>query len=170
MPIVPAVSIGSVNTGATTDPTAIVLQDISTGSDGAIASRSVSLYTVQNVLLVAPIPWPLATNPITIKPLTQDIALNAITQWLDGSGNVLYTLSQITPFTGFGETFWYNLIQTESSNPAILQDVNYQNYKATLRNYLDSAVQAISIGQNLGNSQAMILKASYLITNSDKYY
>jgi hypothetical protein len=170
MPIIPAVSIGSVNTGATIDPTAIILQDISSGSDGAIVSRSISLYTVQNTLLVPPIAWPLATNPITINPLTQDIGVNIIITWLNNVGTDLYTLGQIAPFTGFGELFNYGLIQTETSSPGILQDVNYQNYVNTLNNYLINAVKAISVGQNLGNSEAMILKETYLVKNSNLYY
>jgi hypothetical protein len=170
MPLVPGVTLGSVNTGATIDPSAIIAQDVSTGSDGAIASRQILLYTVQNALAVPAIPWPLATNPITINPLTQDIGLNSVINWLDGSGNVLYTFPLIQAYTGYGEQFYYNLIQTETSSPGILQDFNYQNYKATLRNYLDSAVQSISIGQNLGNAQAMILKELYLVKNSNLFY
>lgn len=170
MPIVPNVTFGSVNTGTTLDPSAIIAQDVSTGSDVAIVSRQILLYTVQAAQLVSAIPWPLATNPITINPLTQDIALNCVINWLDVSGNILYTFSAIQAFTGYGEQFYYNLTQTETSSPGILQDVNYQNYKATLRNYLDSAVQSISIGQNLGNAQAMILKENYLVKNSNLYY
>ena len=171
MPIVPSFSIGSVNTGATTDATAIVLQDTSTGSDVAIVSRQILLYSVQNALLVPAIPWAYPTpNPFTINPLTKDIGLNVIVNWLNSGGIPIYTASLIVAFTGFGEQFYYNLIQTESASPGILQDTNYQNYKATLRNYLDSAVLSISIGQNLGNAQQSILQAQYLVTNSDKYY
>lgn len=170
MPLVPSFLIGSVNTGATIDASAIILTDNSTGSDGAIASRLISLYTVQNVLLVPPIPWPLATNPITINPLTTDLALNIIVTWLDSGGSVLYTLGQIAPFTGNGENFYYSLTQTESASPGILQDLNYQSYRTALRNYLDAAVQAISIGQSLSNSQAMILKENYLVVNKNLYY
>lgn len=170
MPLSPAFTINSVNTGGTIDPTAIILQDTSTGSDGAIVSRSISLFTVQNVLLAPPIPWPLATNPITINPLTTDLALNIIVTWLDSGGAVLYTLGQIAAFTGYGEQFNYNLIQTETSSPGILQDVNYQNYVNTLNNYLTNAVKAISVGQSLGNSEAMILKEIFLVKNSNLYY
>jgi hypothetical protein len=171
MALSPSIQVGSVNTGATVDPTAIIVTDNSTGSDGAITSRQILLYTVQNALLTAALPWAYPTpNPITINPLGIDIALNVVANWLNVSGTVLYTTSLIVPFTGFGEQFYYNLIQTESSSPGILQDVNYQNYKATLRNYLDSAVQSISIGQNLGNAQSMILKENYLTTNSNLFY
>lgn len=171
MALSPAISIGSVNTGATIDPSAIIIDDISTGSDGAIASRSIALYTATNALLVPAISWAYPSpNPITTNPLTQDIALNIIVTWLSSTGAVLYTASLIAPFTGFGENFWYALTQTESSSQGILQDVNYQNYKGTLRNYLDGAVQSISIGQNLGNSQAQILKENYLVANSNLYY
>jgi hypothetical protein len=31
-------------------------------------------------------------------------------------------------------------------------------------------VQAISIGQSIGNSQAMILKENYLVANQNLYY
>jgi hypothetical protein len=171
MALSPAISISSVNTGGTTDPTAIIIDDISTGSDSAIASRSIALYTVANALLVPAIPWVYPTpNPITVNPLTTDIALNVIVTWLNSAGAVLYTASAIVAFTGFGEQFWYSLTQTESSSPGILQDINYQNYKGTLRNYLDGAVQSISVGQNLGNSQAQILKEIYLVANSNIYY
>ena len=170
MALTPSFSIGSVNTGATIDPSAIILNDTSTGSDVAIVSRQILLYTVQDAQLVAAIPWPLATNPITINPLTQDTALNVVVNWLDVGGNVLYTFSLIQAFTGYGEQFAYNLIQTEESSPGILQDTNYQNYVNTLNNYLVSAVRAISVGQSLKNAQAMILKEQYLVTNSDRYY
>lgn len=171
MPIVPSFSIGSVNTGATIDPTAIILTDTSTGSDGSIASRSISLYTAANVLLVPPISWTYPTpNPFTINPLTQDIALNVVVTYLNSSGTVLYTVSGIAAFTGYGENFNYGLIQTETSSPGILQDVNYQNYVNTLNNYLTNAVKAISVGQSIGNAQAMILKESYLVANSNLYY
>lgn len=170
MPLSPAFLIGSVNTGATIDPTAILLTDSSTGSDGAITARTISLYTVQNNLLVSVIPWPLASTTITINPLTQDIALNVLVNWVDSGGASLYNLGQIAAFTGYGEQFNYNLIQTETSSPGILQDVNYQNYVNTLNNYLINAVKAISIGRNLGNAEAMILKETYLVQNSNLYY
>lgn len=171
MAIIQSFSIGSVNTGATIDDTAIILTDTSTGSDGNISSRSIALYTAANVLLVPPISWAYPSpNPITINPLTTDIALNIIVTWLSAGGAVLYTASQIAAFTGFGENFNYNLIQTETSSPGILQDVNYQNYVSTLNNYLTNAVKAISIGQSIGNAQAMILKENALVTNSNLYY
>lgn len=171
MALSPAFTLGSVNTGATIDSTAIILTDSSTGSDGAIASRQILLYNVQNALIVPAIAWAYPTpNPFTINPLTTDIALSITINWLDSSGAVLYTASQIAAFTGFGEQFYYNLTQTESSSPGILQDVNYQSYRTTLRNYLDAAVQSISIGQNLGNAQAMILKENYLVANSNLFY
>lgn len=170
MPLVPSFLIGSVNTGATINPSSIVLTDNSTGSDGAITARTISLYTVQNNLLVAVIPWPLASTAITINPLTTDIALNVLINWVDSGGSSLYNLGQIAAFTGYGEQFKYNLIQTETSSPGILQDVNYQNYVNTLENYLVNAVKAISIGQNLGNAEAMILKETYLVQNANLYY
>lgn len=172
MPLSPAISIGSVNTSATTDPTAIVVTDESTGSDGAIASRQILVYNNAGALVGSPpYIWAYPTpNPVTINPLTVDLAVNVVVNWLDGSGNVLYTTSLLAACTGFGEQFFYNLIQTESSSPSILQDVNYQQYKGTLRNYLDSAVQAISVGQSIGNAQQMILKEQYLVTNSNLYY
>lgn len=171
MALSPAISISSVNNGGTTDPTAIIVLDSSTGSDGAIASRSISLYTAANALLVPAIPWAYPTpNPITINPLTTDVALNVVVVWLNNVGAVLYTASAIAAFTGYGENFYYQLTQTESSSPGILQDVNYQQYRTTLRNYLDAAVQAISIGQSIGNSQSMILKENYLVANQNLYY
>lgn len=172
MAITPSISIGSVNTGATTDPTAIVVTDTSTGSDGSIASRKIYVYNNTGALVGdSPYTWAYPTpNVLTINPLTQDLAINVVVNWLDGSGNVLYQTALLAACTGYGENEYYSIIQTESSNPSILKDTNYQQYKGSLRNYLDSAVQAISVGQSIGNAQQMIIKEQYLITNGNDYY
>lgn len=176
MALSPAFTCVSFNTplinpslGGTVDPSAMILADTSSGSDVNIASRKILLYDYQNNLFGS-FAWPLASNPFTINPLTQDIALNVVIQWLDVSGNVLYTANQILPFTGYGEQFKYGLIQTEVTNEGILQDVNYQSYFNTLSNYLDGAIQAIIIGQSIGNSQSQIVKEKFLVINSNNYY
>lgn len=152
------------------DSSAIILQDTSTGSDGAIASRSILLYQVSNSLLVPAISWALATNPITINPLTQDIALNIVINWLDGSGNILYTTNQIYAFVGNTNLFLYRLTEAQGSNPNISQDTNYYSNKMQLFTEVLSAQNAISTGSDVFAAQQCIQRATYMINNQNLFF
>lgn len=164
------VPIFAISTPIPIDPTAIILQDNSTGTDAAIASRQVLIYQSSGVLLTPAIPWPLATNPITINPLIQDISVNIVVNWLNAGGSVIYNYSQIYAFTANGELFFYRLTEAQSSTPSITQDQNYYANKGILRVELDSAQQAITIGQDVASSQQCINRYYQLINNSSNYF
>lgn len=150
----------------TSNAAAFTLTDTSTGSDGAIVGKVILLYLVSNSLLVPSIPWPTATNPITISPLTQDVALNVTVNWVDVDGNVLYTASMIYAFVQYGEQFYYGLTQQATATPTIVNDQLYYQNKSILRDELDSAVQAITIGQDVYSAQECIGRYQQLINNA----
>ena len=166
MSLNPAFSVGnnSVNTNS------FVITDLSTGSDIAIANRLVFFYLVDNSLFTgAPIQFPLsAGSSITPSILTSDFAYACTMQWVDGSGNVLYYVNgQLGVFTGFLEWFYYGLVQQIAANNSILNDVVFVNNWGKLRTLIDSASQAITIGNSIYNSQSMILLAQNLTINSN---
>jgi hypothetical protein len=165
MPFVPAFTIAQ-----TIDPSAIVLQDTSTGSDGAIASRQILLYTTFNTLLVPAIAWPLATNPITINPLQQDYGLSVTINWLNSAGGVIYTNSQIFAFCQYGEQFYSNLTRQQTSQPNIVNDKVYYPDKFILRDLLDSAYLAIGQMADIQSAQNCILLYQQMIQNQTLYF
>lgn len=156
--------------GITINPAQIVITDTSTGSDVAITGRKILLYTVTNALL-ATLDFPLsAGSSITVSPLTQDVALNVVVNWINVGNAILYTSSQIYPFTGYSESYYYGLTQSEATNPGIVQSQTYLEKKSQLRTYIDDATQSISIGNDLGNSEAAILRAQYIIANANLWF
>lgn len=167
MPFVPAFTI---TTPVPINVSSFILTDTSTGSDGAIVGRQVLCYTAAGTLYTPAIPWALATNPITLNILTADVALNIVVQWLSNTGAVLYSTSLIYAFTANGELFYYQLTQAQSSNPSIIQDQSYYYWKMVLRVELDSAVQAINVGQDVQGSNQCIVRYQQLLNNEPYYF
>src|SRR5665213_3076138 len=107
--LVPSFTVS--NNNVTTSSFSIV--DTSTGADAAIANRLIYISLADNSLFTgAPIQFPLSAGA-SISPniLTQDLAFNCVVQWVDSSGNILYTASRVGLFTGFLEWFFYGLTQ-----------------------------------------------------------
>lgn len=163
MPLVPVISV--TNNNIVTSQ--FTVNDLSTGSDAAIANRLIFIYDYQNNLFTgAPIQFPLsAGGSITPNILTQDFAFNCVVQWVDASGNVLYTTSQIGVFTGFLEWFEYGLSQQIAAQPNLLNDINFFNNWSKLRTFIDGASNAITIAGSIYNSQSMIQLAQYIVNN-----
>lgn len=169
MPLAPAFTI---TTPVPINTTSFILTDTSTGSDGTIVGRQILLYTAAGTLYnnLAPIPWALATNPITISPLIADVSLNVVVNWVNSSGATVVTTSLIYAFNANGELFYYQLTQAQSSNPSIIQDQSYYYWKMVLRVELDSSQQAISVGQDLSGSNQCIVRYQQLLNNESYYF
>jgi hypothetical protein len=161
MPLSPSFSIA-----VSADPSAITLEDTSTGSDVNIVARQITLTKSDGTPLATDIPWPLVVNPITINPLTIDIALSILVEWIDINNVVVNSISQIYAFTGYGEDEFYSLIQTMSSNPTdYLRDTVFMENFYKLRSLLDAAGFAISTAGDLGGAQNVINQSNDLIQN-----
>lgn len=167
MPIIPSFSI---NVIPPVNPAEIDLVDASTGSDGTIATRQVLFYKIDNSLLVGAQNWPYSQSSISLTPLTQDIALNTIVNWLDGSNNILYTSAQIFGFKNYAEQFYYSLIQAMTANPLIVNDNNFFTNFELLRSYLSSVVQAINTGIDIYAAQNLIGKATNMVQQHQLFF
>lgn len=168
MALVPSVTVSNNSVSTNT----FTLVDTSTGSDGAIASRQIFIYLVDNSQAAgSPVSFPLsAGSSISPSILTQDFAYSITVNWLDGSGNALYTFSIIGVFTGFLEWFYYGLVQSIAAQSNIQNDQVFTTNLGRLRTYIDSANQSISIGGSIYNAQNMILLAQQLQQNSTLYF
>lgn len=148
------------------------LQDNSTGSDGTITTLKVTVYDVANNQIAgSPVSFaytPAATYNVSI--LTQDLAANVRLDWLNGGGVSQVNTSQIFAFTGYLEWFFYGLLQQTSAQNRLLVDRNFFDDLSKLRVLIDSANQAINIGNSQFNSQAMLLLAQYMQTNANLFF
>lgn len=167
MPLVPSITIQPTGNGSE-----IVVNDTSTGSDGAITDRKINVYQANNSLLGAsPYDFPLsAGSSITINPLDKDYAVTVIFTWVNSSGTPLYTASAIGAFVQYGLLFAESLTQTQEANPNIINDENFMGNKFKLFTEIQSALNAITTGQSVFSAQSCISRYQKLITNSTYYF
>jgi hypothetical protein len=166
MPLNPSFSITPTGT-----PASFTIQDTSTGSDGAITDRQILLYTPAGALLVPAIDFPLSAGAsITIAPLAMDQALNVVVNWNNNVGGVLYTYSLIYAFVQYGLQFLQQLTQTQISNPGIINDDNWLGNKLSIFLEIQSALNAINVGQSIFSAQSCIARYNSLISNQNIYF
>lgn len=143
------------------------ITDDSTGSDGSITDRTIYLYTTSNSLLVPAIDFPLsAGSSITISPLTTDIAITVTVTWNYGSVPQ-YTFNLIWAFVQFGLLFLQSLTQTQISNPSIVNDDNWVSNKLNIFLEIQSALNAINVGQSVSAAQSCINRYNSTIVNQN---
>jgi len=166
MPLVPSFSVTPLGNGSS-----FVVTDTSTGSDGAITDRQILIYTASNALLVPAIDFPLsAGNSITISPLTTDIAVAIVLNWNNSSGAAIYTYNLIFAFVQFGLLFLQSLTQTQISNPNIVNDQNWISQKLGIFLEIQSALNAINVGQSVAAAQSCILRYNQTIANQNTIF
>lgn len=159
-------------------PSEIVFTDSSTGSDGTITTRKIFMLTSQGTWLTedgesttsASETWayPIGTD-ITLDVLPQDFCLSITVQWLAGS-TVVYTKTILCLFTLYSKTFFYTLTQQQTVQPNLIQDNNYFTNKAILWTYINSAINATAIGNDITTSQLALDAAEEMISNESKYF
>ena len=165
MALTPSFTITPLGNGSS-----FTVADTSTGSDGAITDRVITLYKVDNSVFGI-FDFPLsAGSSITINALTQDIALNAIMTWNNNVGTPLYSFSLIFAFVQYALLFLSNLTQFQISNPSIVNDTFYMGNKFNMFTEVQSALNAINTGQSLGAAQSAILRYQNLIVNANDYF
>ena len=163
MPLNPSFTVTPLGNGSS-----FVVTDTSTGSDGAITDRQILIYTTANALLVPAIDFPLAAgSSITISPLTTDIAVTITLNWNNNVGAAIYTYSLIYAFVQFGLLFLQSLTQSQISNPLIINDTNWITNKFTIFEEIQSALNAINVGQSVYSAQSCILRYNQMIANQN---
>jgi hypothetical protein len=156
-------------------PSVLMLQDTSTGSDGAITQRRVYLQKADGTYLVPAgtttsyISFPLGGNTINLSVLDRDYCLYLIINWCDVNGNVLYSKSQLCLFTVYGESLFYQLTQMQAGNALLTTNAGYYKNKIRLRVYLDEATNAVTYGSDISSAQLALDKA-YGISQSQNIF
>src|ERR1700744_1182853 len=144
MPLVPSFTVAP-----TSNLGQILVTDNSTGSDGTITDRVITIYNAANAV-IGTFDFPLsAGNTIVISPFTTDIAANFTINWNNTGGASLYNYSFLYAYPQYAEQFYYQLTQQQQANPAFLNDQQYFLNKSKLRTLMDSATQAVSVGKDI---------------------
>lgn len=170
MPLTPSIAITQ-NAGS---PSSFIITDDSTGSDPGLTSRRVYIYTAANDNLVNTgtitdyTAWDIGDSAITMDVLERDLAVLITVQWMTGS-TVTYTYSNTYCFTAYTKTFLYNLTETQSTNPSIVQSTNYFANKATMWECIDDADNA-TLYEDIGTAQICLDICYGFIINSSKYF
>lgn len=158
-------------------PGSVVFEDTSTGTDALIMSRVIFVtdcngnYIVPTGTVTNYISWILATNPISVANLlTEDKACNVTVQWLDTNGVVLYTKSHNFSFSQFNKQFYYYLLQQLALKPITIQDDLYHINLIKLWNFIIGADNAVTIANDISNSQNMLNNATEMSTNQNNYF
>jgi len=162
----------SFSLSATADPSAVSVQDTSTGSDGAITTRKIIFTQTDGTPLGgSPYDFPLsAGTSITVNPLDKDYGLTVTVNWVDVSGAVLYTANQIFVFTQYAKLFLESLTQQQIANPEIVNDQNFIQNKFNLFQGVKSAENALTYGQSVSAAQFCITQYQELITNNQFFF
>jgi hypothetical protein len=134
----------------------ILVTDTSTGSDGAIADRIITILNAANAV-IGTFDFPLsAGSSINIQVFTADAAVNFQINWVNNVGVPLYTFNLLYAYTQYGESYFYQLTQQQQGNPSFLNDQQYFQNKGKLRTLIDSATQAISYGADIFSANIAI--------------
>lgn len=155
----------------TSTPANLLVTDTSTGSDGAVVGRKILLYDVSNNLLnTYDFPNFPASTSITISPFQKDAAVNVTVNWVSNIGAILYTASKIYAATQYAEAFYFSLTQQQQGNPSFLNDQQYFENKSKLRVLIDSANQAITVGNDVFSANTAISLYQILLNNPTLYF
>ena len=152
------------------------LTDESTGSDGDIAARRVTVQLADGTFLKPAVSatdyflWPLADDTFDVDILTADFAPTIVVLYVNSGGTTLYTASTTASFTGYSEQFYYTLTQGQAADPSELMDTNYYLNKMKLRVNIDSANQAISYAGDVAAAQNCLNRAQYMIDNESLFF
>lgn len=173
MPLTPSFTATQV-VGAATD---VTIEDTSTGSDAAIASRRIYFQKSDGTYLVPEgteedyVAFPLGADTITIEDLLdRDYCTSITLQHVNEAGAALYTKTVLTLFTLTAKEFLYTLTQAQTSRPAIVNDATYYQKKLELFCEVKSAENATEIGGDISATQGCLDRAQLLIDHQTLYF
>lgn len=150
------------------------LEDTASGSDGTVTGKRIYLQLLDGTYLK---PTGVTTDYITWTGTTKDIS-NVLDKdycilikvdWMAGS-SVAYTATELYLFKAYTELFLYNLTQYQSSNPNLVNGKNFIEQKMKLREYLDSAIQAVSLADDQASASLMLGLAKELTDNQVYFF
>lgn len=150
------------------------------GTDPNLTGRKIYLYKIDNTTLVPTgtltdyIDFPIVSgigDTIDIDVLSRDYSLTAYVAWTSSSPIVGATYNKTKTFTAVGNTNLaaYEILQTISASPSILNDKDFRTNLFILYGEIDNANQAQTYGNQFA-AQSALDRAYQMITNKSLYF
>lgn len=154
----------------------VILTDDSSGSDVLIVGRKITFTDSQGNTVVPTgtsttyVDWPLATNPISVNLLNQDMALSIRVDWLNSLGASIYDLTEEYPLLRFNKNNFVYLFQQQALKPGIVQDANYYSNLAQYYTNIVGATAMVEDADDIAGSQNCINRATEMLNNQSLYF
>lgn len=156
------------------DVKSFTLTDTSSGSDGNLTGRTISLFQSDGSLLGgSTINWPLSdgsTKALT-NYLPKDYSLLILVTWQSSSPipGSSYSKSVVNSFTGNSNAFAYGLLQQISANQSITSDAGFKENMDDINRDIRNAVRAAAFGDQ-GSAQQCLDRIYNMIVNQQFYF
>ncbi len=157
-------------------PSRITLTDTSTGSDGAIAERRVTVvdsngdYLVEEGTTTNYEVWPYADATITLDLLTIDRAVYITVYWVNSGGATLYSKTILTVFRLYSITYYIYLIKSQSSNVKLKDNANFYQNEIKLLCSLQEAYDSVYYAGDIKSAQSALTRAKSLVDNPANFF
>lgn len=157
------------------EPSVIVLEDVSVGSDSDILVRHIFLQKDDGTYLVPAgtttdyIVWDYDESTIDVDILDKDLALNITVQWA-GVSSALYSKTLMYVFTLYNEEFDYQLVSLQAAQNKFVPNVNYYMNRIKLRVSINDAMNAVSKATSITNAQMACDRGTYLRENETLFF
>lgn len=171
-----ALSVDFSVTQSLANPNELTFTDLSSGSDAGVTTRRITITTANGTTLVesgtstAYELWPLPLGTaITLDVLTQATAPSIKVDWMTGS-TITYTKTELYVFNLQLYLFAYQLTQTQTASPSIIQDTNYYLNKIKLLTNIKDSETAIELMSDIYSGQASCDRGTYLVNNESLFF
>ncbi|HXU25765.1 MAG TPA: hypothetical protein VN698_00930 [Bacteroidia bacterium] len=155
----------------------VTFNDTSTGSDGTITVRHISILLADGSYLVPAgtstnyIIWDYANSSILLNLLTKSTSATVKVEWFaDPTQAAVYTLTQYMIWDLYDYVFLFGLLGSQTSKPIVVDDIGYWPNSWYMCTNLFQAEQAIVKMNDTYSSQGALDRNQDLIDNQSKFF
>ena len=155
----------------------VTFTDTSTGSDGGLTSRRIYirlangnwLTTAGESTTEAYETWAIGDASITLALLSESTTGNVTVKWMTGSV-ATYTKTILQIWDLYDYLFAFELIQSQTATPGIIQDTNYYSNFFQFITNIWNAESAVVYGDDLYSSQGALNVNQNMINNQTLFF
>lgn len=165
------------STESLSSPSIVTFTDDSTGSDAGLTSRRIYIELADGTWLttsgisttVAYTLWPIAQTSINLDILSSSTAASVTVDWMTNS-TATYTKTQACEWILYDVLFLFELLSSQTSNPAIIADTDYySNFLNMIVNLYASEI-AIEDMDDIYSAQSSLDRNQNYINNQSLYF
>lgn len=165
MPLTPSISV----TQSIAYPNLVTFTDNSSGSDGTITNRKITVTKADGTVIADGVDWSYAIPSTQLDLLTESTSPTITVTWLAGS-TVVYTYTNTYCFNLYDYVFALGKLADQTGSPGVLQDTRYYDSFLQFITNLWNAESAISVGGDIYSSQGALNRNQNMINNESMYF